>query len=136
MLPFLLFVYVVWSLVNSETAVAHSEGAMTWFAIAAGYLLAMVPISFFWRSYLFRAYWSGEPVKPEKYLFGMISMWLALVIGGVFSLLGCLRYHSLLPDLFPALVAFVFFMIMWPSGQAMIRKVGNASDPSVYQEPR
>jgi len=54
------------------------------------------------------------------------------VVGGVFSLLGCLRYNSLLPDL----LSFVFFMIMWPSGQAVIRRVGNASDPSVYQEPR
>ena len=66
----------------------------------------------------------------------MISVWVALVIGGLFSLIGCLLYDTLLPDLVPALVAFMFFVTLWPSGRAMTHHIGDSHDPQVYEEPR
>jgi hypothetical protein len=66
----------------------------------------------------------------------MMSIWVALEIGGLFALVGCLRSQQLLPDLLPALVAFMFFVTLWPSGRAMTRQTGHLEDPQVYEEPR
>ena len=109
----------------------------TWFITASIYLLIVVPVAFFWRGHVFKAYWSGRPVTPHKYVYGMLSVWLALVIGGIYSLIGCYVEHSLLPNLLPALVAFMFYVTLWPSGRAMVRHtVGATDDPEVYEEPR
>jgi hypothetical protein len=101
-----------------------------------GYLIVAVPLSFFGRSRLFKAYWSGAPVTPGKYLMGMLTMWVTLEIGGVFALVGCVASHSLLPNLLPALIAFMFFTTLWPSGKAMTRSTGDKEDPQLYEEPR
>jgi len=45
--------------------------------------------------------------------------------------------NSLLPNLLPALVAFMLFLPLWPSGRAMIcSQRGNSDDPETYEEPR
>jgi hypothetical protein len=132
--PFLLFLVVVAKLGLTD-ANPILEDRQWWFLASLGYLLVIVPISFFWRSHVFKAYWTGHTVSPGNYLFGTISVWLALVIGGIFSLTGCLMTNSMLPNLIPALIAFMFFVTLWPSGRAMIGHTGNAEDPSLYQEP-
>ena len=66
----------------------------------------------------------------------MLAIWSALEFGGIISLLGCFVEQSLLPNLLPALVAFMFFVTLWPSGKAMVSSVGNAEDASVYEAPR
>jgi hypothetical protein len=137
-IPFFVFLFVVWTLSGAGDGlggVRRNDGEL-WFLIGSLYLVLVVPISFFWRGHVFKAYWSGHPVKPAEYLTGMISLWLALVVGGLFSLVGCLVSRSLLPDLLPALVAFMFFVTLWPSGRAMIRTVGRSEDPQIYEEPR
>jgi hypothetical protein len=134
-IPFAVFLYIVWKFSNGETTVRHNEGDI-WFLVSALYLLAVVPLSFFWRAHLFKSYDAGHPVHPHKYLFGMMAVWMALEIGGLFSLTGCLIYDSLLPDLIPALVAFMFFVTFWPGGRAMTHHVGTSQDPEVYQTPR
>ncbi len=134
--PFFMFLHVVWTL-NAESRVTVSPHAhQTWFIAAIIYLLVAGPISFFARSNVFKAYWTGEVVSPGKYLSGMLLIWLTLEIGGLFSLAGCLVQNQLLPNLFPALIAFMFFVTFWPSGRAMIRHVGDKEDPAVYEEPR
>ncbi|MDP9173035.1 MAG: hypothetical protein M3O30_04110 [Planctomycetota bacterium] len=133
-IPFLLFLWVVWALAN-ETGVARHQGT-SWFVAAMIYLLVAVPCSFFWRGHVFKAYWTGHTVSPGKYLLGMIAVWLALVVGGIFSLVGCYADHSLLPNLLPALVAFMFYVTLWPSGRAMVRHTGSEDDPEVYETPR
>ncbi|MGA2583242.1 MAG: hypothetical protein ABSG31_08195 [Tepidisphaeraceae bacterium] len=133
-LPFLLFLVVVAKLGFTESA-SIPQDRQWWFLATLGYLLVIVPISFFWRSHVFKAYWTGHTVSPGNYLFGTISVWLALVIGGIFSLTGCLMTNSMLPNLIPALIAFMFFVTLWPSGRAMIGHTGDAEDPSVYKEP-
>jgi len=134
-IPFMVSLYLFWKFSNGE-AVAHHDDGDVWFLVSALYLLAVVPLSFFWRAHLFRSYYTGHPVQPHKYLFGMISVWMSLEIGGLFSLAGCLVYNSLVPDLIPALVAFMFFVTFWPGGRAMTGSVGTSQDPEVYRSPR
>ncbi len=63
-------------------------------------------------------------------------MWGALEFGGIFSLLGCLVDHALLPNLLPALVAFMFYVTLWPSGRAMVSRMGHHEDAGMYEEAR
>jgi hypothetical protein len=108
----------------------------SWFLASSGYLLVVVPASFFLRGRLFKSYWTGHPIAPTKYLYGMLAIWSALEFGGIIALLGCFVDRNLLPNLLPALIAFMFFVTLWPSGRAMVRSVGNAQDPEVYEQPR
>jgi hypothetical protein len=136
--PFFLFLRAVWILSNVDPnpPVAPQPEVQHWFLGSMLYLLLAVPISFFARSHVFKAYWSGKCVTPGKYLSGMMTVWLALELGGLISLTGCLVTHQLLPNVLPALVAFMFYATLWPSGRAMVRAVGHSEDAAVYEEPR
>jgi len=134
-IPFLLFLTVVWDLMFYQST-ASRPPAQTWFLVSSGYLLVVVPASFFWRQRLFKPYWFGKPIAPAKYFFGMLTIWAALEVGGIISLLGCFVDQALLPNLLPALVAFMFYVTLWPSGRSMVRSVGHVEDPAVYEEPR
>jgi hypothetical protein len=133
--PFLLFLAVVWTLMFHESTVVRPE-QHTWFLASSAYLLIVGPASFFWRGRLFKMYWEGHPIPPAKYLHGMLAIWAALEFGGIIALLGCLFEGALLPSLLPALVAFMFFVTLWPSGKAMVKSVGGEEDASIYEEPR
>jgi hypothetical protein len=134
-IPFLLFLCVVWTL-GIRNAELVRGGHHTWFLISSAYLLIAVPCSFFLRTRLFKEYWAGHTVAPGKYLFGMIAMWMTLELGGILSLLGCFLDHSLLPNLLPAMLAFIFYATLWPSGRSMVYPVGHHEDPQIYEEPR
>ena len=74
---------------------------------------------------------------PKSYLVGMLGVWATIEIGGLASLIGCLVTRSLLPTLLPALVAFMLFVPLWPSGRSMIcSHKGDSDDPETYEEPR
>jgi hypothetical protein len=133
--PFFMFLAVVYKL-GVQGAEHMQVQNDRWFLGASAYLLVVVPASFFWRGHLFKAYWTGRPIAPANYLFGMISVWVALEVGGLLSLSGSIMSGSLLPSLLPALVAFMFYVTLWPSGRSMVRRVGNSEDPHVYEEPR
>jgi hypothetical protein len=136
-LPFLFFIYVLWTLMGQSTAdVVTPRTSETWFLGSMLYLVALVPLSFFARSRLFKSYWEGRPVAPKNYLAGMMLMWITLEIGGLLSLAGCLVDHKLAPNMIPALVAFGFFATLWPSGRAMFKTDGDKEDPQLYEEPR
>jgi hypothetical protein len=135
--PFFMFLHVVWSLNGDTRAPADPNQQQHWFIASIIYLLIAGPGSFFARSNIFKAYWSGNTVAPGKYLSGMLLIWLALEVGGLFSLAGSLVQKQLLPNLFPALIAFMFFVTFWPSGRAMVRHhVGDKDDAALYEEPR
>jgi hypothetical protein len=133
--PFLVLLCIVWKFANGEAAVRHDDH-QTWFLVSALCLLAVVPLSFFWRAHLFKSYYSGNPLRPHNYLLGMLWVWVALEIGGLVSLFGCLIDRSLLPGLLPALVAFMFFVTFYPTGRCMTRGSGDSQDPEIYQTPR
>ena len=136
LIPFFLFLTVVWTLGGMNDGVRLQTNHSSWFLGASAYLLVVVPLSFFWRGHVFKAYWTGQTIPPLKYLYGMLAMWAALEFGGIFGLLGCLVDRALLPNLLPALVAFMFYVTLWPSGRAMIKHVGHLEDPARYEEPR
>lgn len=136
LLPFVLFVAVMWRLMGNEMAIRSTPLGQNWFIVCMAYMLLAVPASFFWRSHVFKGYWRGKPVEPGRYLRGMLTMWVTIEIGGMLSLVACLVSGSLLPNLLPALLAFALFTPLWPSGYAMTRPVGGADDPEVYAEPR
>jgi len=71
------------------------------------YLAVAVPAAFFWRSREFKGYWEGKCVSPNRYLRGMLILWLTIEVGGVVALVGCFVSGSLLPNLLPAMVAFM-----------------------------
>jgi hypothetical protein len=135
-LPFLYLLFVAWSLmgvsrVRSETIL---DG---WFLGAVGYMVVVVPASFFVRSRFFKEYWKGGVVPPADYLKGMYIVWVALEIGGLLSLTGCLVSRSLVPSLMPAVAAFMMFCALWPNGSAMVAaRRGDSDDPERYEEPR
>jgi len=136
-IPFLLFLYVVWSLMDSPGGDRNQWLSDRWFMSSVAYVVFVVPISFFIRSRFFRPYWKGECVPPRDYLKGMFTVWGALELGGILSLAGCLASNSLIPGLLPALAAFMLFVILWPSGRAMIPHArGSSDDPERYEEPR
>jgi len=134
-IPFLVFLSAIWILMFHESSGAHVVRP-SWFLASSAYLLVVVPASFFLRGRLFKTYWTGHPIPPTKYLYGMLAIWSALEFGGIISLLGCFVDQTLLPNLLPALVAFMFFVTMWPSGRAMVRTVGNQEDAALYEQPR
>ena len=134
--PFILFLCVAYQLKDDSVA-ANPGLSNAWFLWTMGYLCVVTPAAFFWRSHLFKPYWNGDVVTPRNYLIGMASVWVALEIGGILALLGCLLSHAYLPGMLPAIAAFMFFLPFWPSGEAMVRRnVGNADDPGRYKEPR
>ncbi|HYO08934.1 MAG TPA: hypothetical protein VER17_08170 [Tepidisphaeraceae bacterium] len=134
--PALMFLFVMWHLLDNEAAVADTAMAQRWFLACMIYLALAVPASFFWRSHEFKCYWDGCVVSPKNYLKGMLIVWLAIEVGGLMALAGCLATNSLLPNLLPAMVAFILFTPFWPSGRAMTHPVGNDDDFEVYEEPR
>lgn len=134
--PFALFLWMLWSLGEWQSRHLIPKDNTGWFLASSFYLIIAVPFSFFWRGHIFKAYWIGKPVSANHYLFGMISIWVALEIGGLVSLFGCVATHTMLPNLMPAMIAFMFFVTLWPNGRAMIKPAGQYNDPEFYQEPK
>jgi hypothetical protein len=133
--PFLMFLYVASSL-NDGLPTGNRPLVDGWFIASVAYMVLAAPASFFIRSRFFRDYWKGKCVRPRSYLTGMFIVWGTLEIGGLLSLTGCLLSRSLLPTLLPALAAFMMFVMLWPSGRAMINLHGGSDDPEKYGEPR
>lgn len=136
-IPFVLFVIVIWYLswIHSNPD-NNNMVAQVWFIIATAYMVLVVPAALFWRSHIFRAYWQGQTVAPRDYVHGMVSVWLALEIGGVFALVGCIVSGNLMPTLLPGLIAFLFYILLWPNGRAMTSTTGGSDDHALYSEPR
>lgn len=132
--PFVFFVWLVWHLSKNPQGASYA-GAVKWFAAASIYLVVVVPGSMFWRGHLFRDYWLGRPVAPAKYVSATISVGLALAVGGIFSLAGCLVTGLLMPNLIPAALALLLYAIHWPTGRAMVTTAGGAADAAFYEEP-
>ncbi|HEX4123444.1 MAG TPA: hypothetical protein VHY37_01870 [Tepidisphaeraceae bacterium] len=132
--PFLVFIGMIWSALNS-TAPSNETVSWDWFIGSMAYLALVVPAAIFWRSHVFKSYWKGVPVAPSAYFGGMLTVWIALEVGGILSLVGCMASNSMMPCLIPAAVAFVLFTPLWPSGRAMIDNKGMSDDPEKYAEP-
>jgi hypothetical protein len=134
-IPFFLIFWLVWHQLNDSTFRFH-PGGQNWFLASMIYFAVAVPGSLFTRERLFRPYWSGKPVPPAKYLEGMVIVWLALSIGGLLCLIGCIASGTMLPNLIPGIMSLMLYLTLWPSGRAMVHPTGNQEDPELYREPR
>ncbi len=134
--PFLVFLGLILLLGFGRGDFSAGGGGHEWFIVSTVWIGVTVPIAFWFRSRLFRDYWSGGVVSPGRYLSGMLSIWVALEIGGLLGLIGCFVSKSLMPSILPALVAFMLFTPFWPSGQAMTRAVGSYEDSELFKHPR
>jgi hypothetical protein len=135
-IPFLLFLVLMISQGYRHVTAVNPTSRNAWFLAAILFLLVAAPASFVVRSRLFRSYWHGRGVSPRSYLLGMMIVWMTFEAGGIISLLGCMVTNSLVPNILPALAAFMFFTPLWPNGRAMSRPVGQTDDPEIYSEPR
>jgi hypothetical protein len=134
-MPFVVFIAVLWRLMDAEGA-GNNDLAQMWFVMSMLMLALGVPLAFFWRSRVFKGYWEGHVISPRDYLIGMSTIWIALEFCGLFALAGCLVTGTLLPNLLPALVAFMLFTPLWPNGHSMTRPLTNERDPADYEDPR
>lgn len=139
--PFVFFMAVVYQLASGPANVdsqqhASTHAAQVWFILSLAYMALAVPGAFFWRSRLFAGYWKGQHVHPREYLIGMISVWTAMEVGGILALIGCIATNTLLPNLLPAMLAFMLFTPLWPNGHAMTRPLAKEQDPGEYEDPR
>ncbi len=135
LIPFFVFLGVV-SYITFGTPAGPTRIGQAMFVISLCWIAVSVPLAFFWRDRIFKSYWTGEVVPPRAYLRGMAVVWVTIEIGGLLSLAGCLVAHSLIPNIVPAMVAFVLFTPFWPSGHAMVRAVGTSDDNEIFEHPR
>ncbi len=134
-LPALYLLYVLWHI--SGGGPGNEDVARQWFIGATAFMIVITPVSLFIRSRIFKSYWQGRRIAPKAYLMGMFTVWIAMELGGIISLTGCLMSRMLLPNMIPALVAFVLFIPLWPTGKSMVNaRAGSAEDPEHYEEPR
>lgn len=133
-IPFTIILWLIWHLSPGQLT-APPAVSEKWFIGAMGYLALAVPAALFWRGHVFKPYWQGHTVAPWQYLRGMAATWAALAVGGIVSLCGCVATESLAPNIIPALLSLIFFLVLWPGGRAMVRRVGNTDDPALYEEP-
>lgn len=134
-LPFLVFMASLVYLMTTRAAV-RPELSHRWFVFAMLWTALTIPAAFFIRSRLFHDYWQGRTVPPARYLVGMAVVWVTIEAAGLISLAGVFLSGSLLPDLIPALFAFVLYLTLWPTGAAMTHPVGAEDDASVFRHPR
>jgi hypothetical protein len=134
-IPFFAFMGLIFYLMTGpgpvRSGLAHGFffASMAWIALAT-------PVGFYLRARLFRAYDRGQPVQPRAYVIGMTLIWLPLEIGGLMAIIGAFVSNSLIPNIIPAMLAFVLFTPFWPSGHAMTRALGDKDDFELYKEPR
>ena len=134
-LPFFVFLYVIVD-VMIGSGVENPAAAEAWFIASLVWTGLGVPTAFLLRSVVFKAYWTGGVVEPRQYLRGMILVWATIELAGIISLVGCAVTHTVMPNILPAMVAFMLFAPLWPSGRAMIDPVGASEDAHVFRHPR
>lgn len=136
-IPLVVFVLAISAASVAEPGASRAAIADPWFLVTMAGLLVAIPLSFFWRSHLFKDYWQGHRVSPRRYVAGMLTVWLVLAVGGTAASLGCLVSGTICPNIFPAALALALFVLFWPTGHAMDTKgEGQAEDSQDYVEPR
>jgi hypothetical protein len=136
MLPFAVLAVGIARLSGNGTTPTVGHHANRWFLLTMAYLAVAFPAALFFRRHLCIAYFRGEPVAPRHYLIGMLAVWLILEVGMILSIVGCYVSVSFFPGLLPAVLAFMFFVTLWPTGKMMVSRVGASEDPQIYKPPR
>jgi hypothetical protein len=134
-IPFFVAYWFIWHTAGEQSPLARASEER-WFVAAMTYLALVAPAAFFWRERVFKSYRAGNTVPPKTYLLGMLGVGLTLLTSGLFSLTGCIVVGTLMPNLFPAFLSLLLFLMLWPTGRSMTPGAGNQEDPQLYEEPR
>ncbi len=134
-IPFVLFLVATIKSNSGTERATDSHIGTIWFVAAMAILGIGVPAAFFLRSRYFKPYFEGDVVPPRAYLKGQLAIWIMTELGGIFALIGCLVSGSLIPNIVPALLAFVIFVPFRPTGRSMVRAVGASDDHHIYEDP-
>ncbi len=134
-IPFLLVLGLVWHMGFGQVGTAGGN-VTGWFFGAMIFIAVVIPASFFAREKIFSSYWTGQVVSPRKYLAGMVTVWIALDLAGIFCVLGSIMTESLMPNLIPSVILLLYFFTQWPMGRAMVHSAGHEEDAQLYKEPR
>lgn len=118
------------------TGVSKADAADRWFLAIMMYLALGVPLAFLLRSWLFRPYWRRGSVSPLAYVCAMTSLWLVLAIAGLTAQLVCLATATFAPNVLPALLALIVYLVVYPTGSAMApRRAAESDDEDNHEEP-
>jgi hypothetical protein len=134
-IPFFAFMALIFYLMAGPEPVRPTVSHVFMFVSLIWIALA-TPLGFYLRSRMFRAYEKGKPVPPRSYVIGMTMIWVPLEIGGLLAIVGAFASNTLIPNVIPAMLAFVLFTPFWPTGHAMTRNLGDQDDFELYKEPR
>jgi len=135
-LPFAVLAFTIFASSRNGISGRPSHGVNRWFLLTMAYLAVGFPAALFYRRHLCGAYFRGEIVSPRHYLAGMLTVWLTLEAGMILPIIGCYLTAAYLPGLFPAILAFMFFVVLRPTGKMMTSHVGGSDDPQIYKPPR
>ena len=132
-LPAPLAIVGIWVGLLAETS--DAELSNLFMLVNFGWLTVTVPVAFLIQRQLFDNYHHGKPVAPEKYVAGMLAIWLPLSVAGVVGMIGWIVARTPLLAIVPSILALLVFLIFHPTGAAMTKPVGDHDDPGVYEEP-
>ena len=89
------------------------------FYIACGLTATAIPVGLFVRGQVFKRGWVGDVITPGAYTTGNIVAWACCEAPAIAGLVGCMIAGSLMPNVIPAVAAFVMHLLLWPNGRAM-----------------
>ena len=136
LLPFTLVLWTLWNLHVRNTPLLSAD-ADRWFVAAAAYLAAAATAAFFSRDHSFKGYNQGKPVEPGKYLVGTDRHWIGTEHIGYFQPDRLHRDGGAAAESDSGgVMALLVFVLLWPTGHAMVRRTGHLTDPQIYEEPR
>src|SRR5690606_9382697 len=103
------------------SGVRWSAGSGVFTVISAAWLALVGPAAMVLRGHCLRATWRGRSLPVDRYLRGMLTIWWALEVGMLISVVGALATRSVLPCLAPAALAWVWLAVLPPSDRAVLR---------------
>jgi len=118
LVPIVILMFAV-SVISDPTNTARDGVSMLFGVLSVAWLAGTLPMAIWIRSYVFRAGWQGEPVDPESYLRGLVTIWTASGFGALLASIGCLVSHTLMPCVLPLGLALMIMCLITPRREAM-----------------
>lgn len=109
-----------------------------WF-ISAMALVAVLPtLAGFVHRYIFQHRRTDRgTVTPEGYVLASLTLWAAISVAGIWSVVGCLASGEMIPHVLPLFIAMFLLLGMWPTGKAMVkpRSLESEDDTEILHIP-
>jgi hypothetical protein len=127
---------VPFALHGTVTGVSKADEADRWFLAIMIYLAVALPLAFLLRSWAFKPYRRGEAVSPRAYVCGMTALWLVLAVAGLTAQFACLATATFAPNVLPAVLALIVYLVVYPRGTAIAgRRAAEADGGHDHEEP-